>query len=208
MKYKISFIILLFLTNSHKGYADALISFFLQAYPKVFPENYAHELENKLNKPGKIARQNVHHQYNENIVDGIFSTYGGFIDISDVNGQTSFPLKHAKPRIILVVTTKITPIIMSGNTIHHWELEEGTPADLYLIEKKQDDKTKLFYWDAQSYVYPKDRKISAEALVLLARPKDIYVPTGISIARKSTHLILPTIFVKKVLKQLIMRFIH
>lgn len=181
-------------------HADALLSFFFEPYPTVFAKEYAHELDTKLKKPGRIARHRLYHQHNNNIIAGIYSTYGGFIDISDVNGQTSFPLKHDKPRILVIITTKVTPIIMAGNTVHHWELEEGTPTALYVIEKKQDTQTKLWYWEVQQHPYIEDRKIPVESLIILARPKDIYVPLGISLSKPSPHIILPTLYVKKGIK--------
>lgn len=181
--------------------AEGILSFFFQPYPELFPEQFAQEFSDKLTKPGKIARQTLYRQYNDIPIAGIFSTYAGYIDVSDAHGQTQFPLMHSQfPGVTLIITTKLTPIVMAGNTIAHWELEEGTPASLFNIEKKQDQETELFYWETTSKAYPDDRKIPLTALVVIARPDDIYVPIGATLARKSPHLLLPDIYIKKGIK--------
>ena len=69
-------------------------------------------------------------------ISGIFATYGGFLTVSDLNGEITFPRKHRKPFIYLIITEKMSPIIRSGNTIDHWELVEDTPVEMYKFEQK------------------------------------------------------------------------
>lgn len=200
MSYKIIIFITLFLYLP-SARAESILSFFFVPYPTAFPLEHAQEISSKLAKPGFIAKHTVYNQHNPTPVAGIFSTYAGYINVSDTNGQTEFPLMHFKfPGVTLIITTKLTPIIMGGNTISHWELEEGTPATLFTVEKKQDDKTKLFYWNTIEKIYPENRRIPLDSLIIIARPPDIYVPIGATLARRSPHLLLPDLYVKKGIK--------
>jgi hypothetical protein len=174
-----------------KVQADSIINFFLYPYP--YPEKIAQKLKN----PGKIARQTVNGILHHNFVAGIFSTYAGYIDITDLNGQTFFPRKHNAPILHVVITEKIIPVTMFANTIHHWELIPGTPAAFYTFEKKQDAQTGLYFWDVHPEQKPENNIIPLESLTLIANPETIYVPIGITVTDDTANFLLPPLYVKK-----------
>lgn len=174
-----------------KAQADSIINFFLYPYPHI------QEITQKLKNPGKIARQTINGILRHNFVAGIFSTYAGYIDITDLNGQTFFPRKHNAPILHLVITEKIIPVTMFANTIHHWELIPGVPASFFKFEKKQDEKTGLFFWDVHPENKPENNIIPLESLTLIASPETIYVPIGITLTDDTANFLLPPLYVKK-----------
>ena len=176
--------------------AEQLITLFLKPYPVVSAQAASEKLAPKLDKFGKLA--NV--QSKRNIpasVSGIFATYGGFLTVSDLNGEISFGRKHSTPSVYLLITEKISPIISAGNTISHWELEEDAPASMYRMEQKWDTQLKIHFWEVTQEPLPLNKRVPLESLTLFADPKYIYVPLGISLYQESPHLILPEVYVKQ-----------
>ena len=189
------FILALFYNNPILG-AEQLITLFLKPYPVVSIPDASKKLANKLHRPGKIAR-NQSKNYLPPPISGIFATYGGFLTVSDLQGEISFPRKHSKPFIYLIISERITPIIMSGNTIHHWELQEGIPAAIYKIEQKIDPDTKINFWEITKEPAPANNQLPLESITLIADPKYIYIPLGITIFNPAPNLLLPDIYIKK-----------
>lgn len=86
---------------------------------------------------------------------------------------------------------------MTGNTIHHWEIENGAPAHLYKMEQKFDQESQVHYWEVEREPVPDNKHIPLESITLLASPKYVYIPLGISTYQESPHLMLPDIYIKK-----------
>ncbi len=200
IKICIRLLILAALTHNAM-HADEVITLFLQPYPILEDQAYAQEFSGYLRDLGTIAHHTMHGIAKKNITAGIFSTYAGYLHVSDYNGQIIFPRKQEKPLMYIAITTRITPNIISGNTIHHWEFEAGTPTDLYSVERKKDKDTSATYWDVQKVEkLPENMVILDETIVIFARPKYIYVPTGITVTNDKPNFVLPPIYVKKGIK--------
>ena len=158
----------------------------------------AQQLGYKLAKPHVIAKRTLEGVLSHNPIAGIFSSYFGFLNVSDQNGQTMFPRKQSKSIIKLVISNKITPIIMFQNTVSHWELVPGVPAALFECEQKEDEETKLTFWDITQATLPENNQIpSQDALIIIAKPHNVMIPTGITLAPMGANLILPELYVKK-----------
>lgn len=181
--------------NNHTQYAAPLITFYLKPYPNITINKSSYKLSNNLAKPGKIATTRAKHMLPAPI-SGFFATYGGFLDVSDLDGEISFPRLHTNPILYFLVTEHITPIVISANTLHHWELEEGEAAALYKMEQLWDAQTGVHFWQVTKEPLPKDKIIPLESITLIANPKYIYVPLGIIPFKESPHLILPDIYIK------------
>lgn len=183
--------------------ADPVISLFLRPYPNIAQEyHHDQELLHDISKPGGIAYHDLEKGLERYKGSGIFTTYGGYINVSDYDGHLAFPRKHEKPIIYVVITTKITPNIITANTIHHWDLEPQTSTAIYKIERFQDKETKLFYWNVEQIELPQDMRVPLEALIIFAKPKDVYIPQGISVTKNTPNLTLPDIYIKKGMKVL------
>lgn len=171
------------------------IALYLRPYP--YPKEETQKVTTKLRKAGKIAKHTINGLSGHPIVAGIIATYGGFLDISDQNGLIAFPRKHTAQKLYILITPQMTPITMFAQTIHHWELNPGIPAQMFLIEKKIDEQTQKPFFDVQEVPLPENNIIPLEALVLVAKPTNMYIPTGITITHKSENWMLPDIYTKK-----------
>ncbi len=182
------------------SHADATITLFLRLYPAHEDGQFATEISTSLRNPGKIAHYTVHGILQKDWNSGIFATYGGFLSSSDSNGELMFPRRHEKPQVHLVVTDRATPIMMAGNTIHHWEFEPETHAQMFAMEQKKDMDTQLSYWDVRKVEIPDNNVIPYDAVIIFANPKDMYVPTGVTVVKPQPNLVLPDVYVKKGIK--------
>ena len=78
--------------NNHSLFAEQLITLFLKPYPVISDKEASEKLAPKFISWAKCS------QRAQNIsipapVSGIFATYGGFLTVSDLNGEISFPRK-------------------------------------------------------------------------------------------------------------------
>lgn len=169
--------------------ADPLITFFFKPYalqpmaqaPFVLPEKVTIRHLERLFSP---------------IVAGIPVSYGGYLTVSDLQGSVSLPRLHEKPIVTFLITPRITPMVMGGLTIHHWEREEGTPAVLYIAERTQNAKTKKFEWLVHQEPLPKSMIIKPSTIIIFAEPESIVIPTGIFQTTNQPNLVLPDLYVK------------
>lgn len=175
--------------------ADPVITMFMVPYP--MDNAAAQKAAAKLRKPGKIAQRKLEGSFQVNSVAGIYSTYAGFIEVSNAIGQTTFPRKHTKPYIYMLVTPRITPIIMFEQTVNHWELDKQTPAAMYSYERTYDKETDLMFWEAKKEALPENNQVPLESIVIFAKPEYVHIPLGITLTRESQNFILPDIFIKK-----------
>lgn len=191
MKKYSSHVILPFLLCLQNIYADHIVNFFMYPYPSV------EDTHERLKHPSNIDKHRINGLLNHNNGAGVFSTYAGYVDISNLNGQTTYPRKHHEPFLYLIVTQEIVPVMMFESTVAYWEIPKDKAAACFKLEKKQDEKTELYIWDVQHEHRPLDNKIPLESLVIIADPRDIYVPVGVSLADSSPHLLLPPFYVKR-----------
>lgn len=161
---------------------DKVITLFVQEYPE--------ENNNKIEDNTNCDEPKI------NLINGIFATYAGYITNSDKNGQITFPRRTKNNSFNLLITNQIYPIFMFQATIAFWQLA-SQKAKMYKIEKKQDEETELFYWQVQERNLPESKQVPIHTVTILADPKDIYVPTGLTLTNKSNQVILPDIYVKK-----------
>ena len=198
IKFALYSFVLLALLHNYCLYAEPIITFFMYPYP--INSQMIEKLGNKLQKPGKIAKYTHAGLAYGTLVSGIFSTYAGYITTSDVNGQTTFPRKQAQTTVQILITTKVTPIVMTGNTLANWQLEEGTAAIMYTLAQKEDTDTQLSFWETQEATLPETGIIPLDAIVIFAKPKNVYIPRGITIAQESPNLVLPNMYIRKGVK--------
>ncbi len=175
--------------------ADPILTFFFRDFPQV---DLARQTMDKLKKPHAIAKRTLLGLTSYNPIAGIFSTYYGFINVSDYMGQTSFPRKQSKGIIKLFITNKISPVMMFNNTVSHWELVPGAQAAAYTLELKEDPATKLSLWLVKKGTVPENGQIPAtESLIILAKPYNVYIPLGATLSSQDVNLELPDIYAKK-----------
>jgi len=177
--------------------ADHVITFFIRPYPHAQTIDDQHAMIKKLHKPGKLAKYHLKKLSRHAPTAGIFCTYAGFMDISNRIGQVTFPRKHEEPELSFVITNRISPMLMAGNTIHHWKLTPDNPATQYSAKRKQDEQTGLWYWNVQKIEPPKDRIVPAKSVLIFAKPKNLFIPEGITPTTDNPSLVLPTVYSRK-----------
>ena len=176
--------------------AHPLVTFYLYPYPHA--QDYANKISRSFRKPGKIAKRRLEGAYADNRVGGIFATYFGYLQVSSASGQVSFPRKKSVSSVKMLVTSKIEPIIMHTNTVSHWELVPGSAASLYEYVLQEDQSTGKSLWHVKQMPLPSNDHISPqETIIVIAKPTNVYIPIGATLAKKDPNLILPPLFVKK-----------
>lgn len=194
-------------------YSDTKILFYLNPAPIEISEWIKSNIkkENKKSKeifnaiekikkldektPAQISKKLLKNEYKKFLhptLGGFLAIYGGYIDYSDLNGQISFPLRHTKSKLYLIITPNIKLIKVKGNTISHKELDksEKENTQIYLFEKKED-KNNQFYWHVSKQETTNDKIINPLSVVILTKPKNLYVSTGDFISNDNKQLILP-----------------
>lgn len=180
---------------------SSIITFFIRPYPFVQDPTTA-QLQAMLAKPGKISLTMLRSHSDTKTTEGVFSSYWGYLTASNFNGQILFPRKQQSDAVNILITERITPIFMIGNTIHHWQLDPTSSADLYTFSRTQDEKTKEYYWMVSKQPKILDQRVQLDTIVIFAKPKDIYIPQGAIPADGNPNLLLPPIYAKKTLNSL------
>lgn len=174
--------------------ADPILTFFFKPFPL---QSTSQRMLKKLKKPHAIAKRTIQGLGSGNLVGGIFSSYYGFINVSNASGQTSFPRKQSNEVITVVITQKVTPVMMFNNTVSHWEIVPGTSAMAYRFELKKDPETNLPLWHAEKAQVPENGQLQpTESLLIIAKPKNVFVPIGASFAYPDANLKLPDMYIK------------
>lgn len=155
------------------------------------------KISQKLKKPGKLAKYKVKGAMQPSIVQGIMAIYGGYISTSDYNGELSFPRKHQKATIDIIVTQEIVPVPLFESTILRWKRIPGLPAHMYVCEKIYDGQKDQYYWQTSEVPILEDMAVPLAAIVIIAKPKNISMEIGKTVTQASENLVLPNIFVKK-----------
>ncbi len=171
--------------------ANPTISFFFH------PLSDLEKTISQLKKPGHITTAQVHGIMNHSSVMGIVVLYAGFIAVSDFGGEVIMPRKHASPSVNIVVTSELLPVMLFENTVDHWQFIPGVPAVMYSGEQKYNDETGHYYWELKKISIPADYKIPLSSIIIVAKPKNIVIPSGITPTHETANLVLPPIYVTK-----------
>ncbi|MBT3456353.1 hypothetical protein HN446_04785 [bacterium] len=186
-------------TTIHCSPSPHTVSLIIKQYPDIDTEYEIKKAQQNLKNPYKIPRKVI--KNTTRWENGVFSIYAGQIEVSN-NSQIIFNRMHLKPEFYILVTDAIDPVFMFPNTIHHIEVLPNRPAALFSVKKVLDKKTQLHFWNAQEEPLPENHRIHKNSIVVLAKPKNVYVPTGITISNDDPQLILPTIYLKKQVNKL------
>lgn len=174
-----------------------VITFFFKQYPLDQDQAMIQKTCAQLKNPAHTNTYCINTLLDHAPITGIISTYAGFMNTSDLNGQVVYPRRHKEEKLYFLITPTITPVFMTQNTIHHWEINSGVPAELYSATKIQEKETGEYYWDIRKMPLPDDKVVPLESILIFAKPDNIVIQTGLIAAPKTHNLILPDIYVKK-----------
>lgn len=170
--------------------ANPTISFFFR------PLSDLEKIVSKLKKPGHVVKAQVHGAMDHSSVMGILVLYAGYMATSDFNGEIIMPRKHSSSSVNIVVMSELLPVMLFENTVDHWQFIPGVPAVMYSAEQKYDDTTG-YYWELKQIPIPADYKIPLSSIIIVAKPKNIVIPSGITPTHETANLVLPPIYVTK-----------
>lgn len=182
-------------------YANSRLIFYINPAPLQSIIDVNKELDiNKINKINKKSPYNFIRKGLKNRllrkriqdIGGILALYNGYMNFSDKHGQISFPLMHEQKKVYLVVTTDIKLIKVKGNTVSHEEFmpNNKNQTDVYSFEKKKD-LSGQFYWRVAKIKRPENNIISSLSVILITKPKNIYVAEGDFRTNDNKQIILP-----------------
>jgi hypothetical protein len=132
---------------------------------------------------------------------GIYVTYAGFVDTIDINRQVRFPRLTQEDEINLIITRKLTPVIIRGNTVEYFMRDPNYDIAYYTLKRMHDAKKNLDYWNVEKNEIPANKKISPSAFIIFAEPKHIVVPLEPTVATAGPNLVLPPIYANKGLEK-------
>lgn len=149
----------------------------------------------KIESPSRLNRMLLKAQLRRQSVEGLYATYRGWYTVSDYLGRITFPRKTADPKLTLIITRGIEPILLQENLVHHFIIDDVEPADAYSFV--YDDTTKDNpVWHVSRQPIPQNHVVPSDAIVLFTKPEHIDIPTGTFPAIKGQNLILPTIYAR------------
>ncbi|MCL5436357.1 MAG: hypothetical protein M1549_00565 [Candidatus Dependentiae bacterium] len=128
---------------------------------------------------------------------GVFATYLGFVDVLQIDNFAVFPRKHAGDEVKLIVVKRMYPISTKGakgETVERFIRKKNEPVAYYRMRRIKDEKSADFYWETTKLPIPKDLAIPPHAVVICAKPDEIFIPEVLTTAIPGPHLYLPEIF--------------
>ncbi len=183
----------------------------LQEYPileNIDELKTEHQITTVVQQPSKATafrdRENLHkghpkkkpHKNKTVPVSGIPIIYYGYITYSPVTGIVILPRMHENPDFSILLSTKINPIFMIRNTIHHFELAKGAEHAFYGVIKKYDEATKTHLWSVEKRTLPEDGHLPLETIIIFTEPDNCYLPEGISLTNDNAQAVLPVMYIK------------
>ena len=159
---------------------------------------------NKINglaekTPAEVSQKMVKKEIRKYLMpdlSGFTAVYSGYSDVSDPDGLISFPLRHTRKKVYVALTPEIKLIKAKENTVSHSEYieNETNPIEVYLFEQKQNGDKQPF-WDVKKIDLPADKTINPITIVILTKPKNIFVMEGDHLSAENVQLVLPGLFV-------------
>lgn len=179
------------------------ITFFMRPY-EMLPEYLKEETTHAqlVKDPYWVTKKFLNSKFNyATDPRGIYVMYAGFVDTVDVNRQVRFPRLTQENEITMIVTRKLTPVIIRGNTVEYFLRDKNYDIAYYSFKRIQDPAKKIEYWNVEKMDVPENKKLSPAALIIFAEPSHIVVPLGQIVATPGPNLVLPPIYANKGLEK-------
>jgi len=178
-------------------HATHRIMFTIRYYPQLDQVLDVDQLVQSIQDPTRAIQTIMRTTIPDIGASGIVVTYAGFTTISTMYGQVDLPRRQQNRSFHILISTDFEPVMMAGVTVHHWQLLPDPNAAMYIATFQQDPETHIYFWDVQSAELPADNIIPLDTIVIVAKPQNIFIPTGITMAKNTVNLMLPDMFAKK-----------
>jgi hypothetical protein len=173
------------------------ITFFIRLLPASLQSAYQERIQKIADNPGKLARKRIKREFNpQRLYSGIYVTHLGQVARSSLHGQVTLPRKSADTTLYVLITDDIKPLLINPSnaaTLSGFVLNSKAHASYYKYQLVQNPQTGSLAWEISEQQRPKDR-IPADALIVFANPKDMFVHLGSTTTPSSDNLILPDMY--------------
>jgi hypothetical protein len=153
------------------------------------------DIASYINQLNGAERYTLHQREAAAKISGIPVFSGGVLTYSNTSGQIILPRTQPETQLILIITTRVSPAITHGNTITEWRTSPRYPTQWYQLTRTMVTKQKGM-WTIRPIEDP-PITIPKEAIVILAHPSQVSIPTGTSSTNGGEHLVLPHILVQQ-----------
>jgi hypothetical protein len=169
----------------------ATITLFIEPYKEI--KTVVEDATKKFfNKPGsKFPKRQLKRMVPILKHTSFFASYAGYCTYSNEMGEITFPRKHPQDSVTLIITPKITPVILIGKTVNRFIIPESAPTALFEFTRKKDGDTA--YWEIAQKALPSSRIISPFALTLFGTPDQFEVSLESTVTLPGPDLVLPSI---------------
>ena len=151
----------------------------------------------KLHNPVIITNNGMVNSLRPPYISGIFATFMGYSTFSDANGQIAFPYKAKKTKFNVIVTASIKPVFMRGNTIHNYLVPETKDLVWYTYNLTKGKDSKKYFWQVKEKQDIANKNLPIDSIIILAKPKEIDIKTGLFPVFGRPNVILPEIYAQK-----------
>lgn len=164
--------------------------------------DYAHRSIKDLTDTEKLIKAILKTNLRKSPAGGVFTTYLGFVDFLNIDQFAVFPLKHASGNaagnaageVMVILVKRMYPIITQGQTVERFIRKKTEPAAYYKFTRAKSPDSADMYWETTRLETPKDLTIPPQAIVICAKPEELFIPEGTTTAIPGPHLFLPDIF--------------
>lgn len=156
--------------------------------------DYEHRSIKDLTDTEKLIKAILKTNLRKNRVGGVFATYLGFVDFLNIGQYAIFPLKHAGGEVMVIIVKRMYPIITQGQTVERFIRKKTEPVAYYRFTRTKSPDSADMYWETTKLETPKDLSIPPHAVVICAKPEELFIPEGTTTATPGAHLFLPDIF--------------
>jgi len=168
------------------------INMFIKEFPQKKLQKLLPNIDHRY-----LPKQMMRSIFYQPVNTGIYGTYNGYLAHSNDFGLLSFPRKTQREQFNIVVTNQMKPTFLLNNTIDQWQLTNPEQTSMFQVKRHKDPETKLYYWKVLHMNLPHDIRIPLHSIVIVAKPKNIYVPLGVTPTTKFPNLVLPSIYAKR-----------
>ncbi|HBR70881.1 TPA: hypothetical protein DIC20_02315 [Candidatus Dependentiae bacterium] len=179
-------------TNPQQEASHYTINMFIKEYPDEEQQKNIARIS-----PQFLPKQLMRSTFYQPVNGGIYGLYNGYLSHSNEFGLLSFPRKAQREQFMLVITHQLKPTFLLDNTINQWQIVDPEQTAMFQVKKYKDPETKIRYWKVLKVNLPKNNYIPIHSIVIIAKPKNIYVPLGVTPTTKFPNLVLPSIYAKR-----------
>lgn len=178
-----------------------VITFFLKPQMEISsqqttPDKTGSDMKNPVGKAIKSIINSIHNTHPQT---GIYAAYNGNATVSDINGQITFLRKVVEPKLYLLVTEEIEPLLINPlqkNLIDGFVLEPNVAHKFYLLEQHKNPATENYEWTVREEIISKSKKIPYNTIILFANPKNVSISTVNKTVKMDGNLLLPDVYIK------------